>query len=431
LSLNVHVPADPGERPLPVMVFFHGGGFAFGSASPPGLDGVNLARRGAVVVTVNHRLNVFGHLHLGHHHDRYLESGNAGILDLVAALEWVQHNIVGFGGDPGCVTIFGQSGGGSKVAALMAMPRARGLFHRAIIQSASSMLRFASVAEAAQNADAVLREWGVSPRGLDTLGRLSVPEMLAAVPSAIRVAGGRDHFRPVVDGTLLPGNPFDHETVHVSADVPLLIGWCDTEQRASFSLRPDMFDQTRSTAIARLAGFLDTSRDHAATVFDAYADARPRETAGDVLALVYGDYRYRHTATIAAERRIESATAPTYVYTVRWRSSALGGSLQSPHMMCLPFVFRNVDRAEAFLGSHPDRYRLQDEMSGAWVRFATTGDPNPPGSADWPGYDLASRPTMVFDRDTHVEDDPGPTERRALETCEPYLASEGEGGRRD
>lgn len=430
LSLNVHVPASPGEGPLPVMVFLHGGGFAFGSASPPGLDGSNLARQGVVVVTINHRLNIFGHLQLGHHHDDYLESGNAGLLDVEAALEWVQLNINAFGGDANCVTVFGQSGGGSKVAALMAMPRARGLFHRAIIQSASSMLRFASQEEAAQNADAVLHELNVSARRLHALNRLPTPEILAAVPAAVRIAGGRDHFRPVVDGQLLPGNPFDERTAQVSGGVPLIVGWCDTEQRASFALKPEMYDQTRSTAIARLATFLGIPRDHATTVFDSYTAARPAESAGDVLALIYGDYRYRRTATSAAERRVASASAPTYVYTIRWRSSAMEGSLRSPHLMCLPFVFRNVDRAEAFLGSDPDRYRLQDEISAAWVRFAATGNPSPAGSESWPRYDLRSRPTAVFDRDMHIEKDPGSCEREVLETCPPYSPAEGEGGRR-
>ncbi|MGW4335771.1 carboxylesterase/lipase family protein [Rhodococcus koreensis] len=430
LVLNVFAPADGGRHRAPVMVFFHGGGFANGSASPIGLDGRNLARRGIVVVSINHRLNVFGHLFLGLDDERYADSGNIGLLDVVLALRWVRENISQFGGDPCRVTIFGQSGGGSKVAGLMAMPAAEGLFHRAIIQSASSALRFATIEEAARNTHHLLEVLQIDQSRLHAVADLPGKVLLEAVPATIAAAGGVDNFRPVIDGRHLPAQPFADDAIGTSSDIPLLMGWCETEQRAAFSLAPENFTQTWGQALERVGRFLDVPRTLASTVMSTYADGRPQDSPGDVMALVYGDHRYRRTATRAAELRVAAADAATYVYLVKWRSPVLGGSLRSPHMLCLPFVFRNVDHANKFVGTEPDRYRLQDEMSQAWVAFARTGSPDCAELPRWPRYSLPGRPTMVFDRHTAVEQDPAARERAVLESCPPYLPAEAEGGRR-
>jgi para-nitrobenzyl esterase len=430
LVLNIYAPFELFADAAPVMVFFHGGGFVNGSASPPGLDGANLAMQGVVVVTINHRLNIFGHLYLGEHHNDYADSGNIGLLDAVSALRWVKRNIGQFGGDPDCVTIFGQSGGGSKVAALMSLPAAKGLFHRAIIQSASSMLRLATLDEAARNADLVLNELQLDRRRPRTLHETSVPNLLAAIPCAIRAAGRRDYFRPVVDGLHLLDQPFAAASLRLSSDVPVMMGWCETEQRASISLTPQVLNQTHSSALAGVARFLDVPDYLAANVMSTYAAGRPNDSPGDLLAMIYGDHRYRRTVTTAAERRMTSANAATYLYMIRWRSPAMGGLLRSPHMLCLPFVFRNVDRAREFVGTEPDRYRLQEEISRAWVQFARTGDPNGVGLAQWPAYNLEERPTMVFDRESGPEYDPASDERLQLELCPLYNPAEGEGGRR-
>jgi para-nitrobenzyl esterase len=429
LVLNIFAPLEPVDGGAPVMVFLHGGGFISGSASPPGLDGTNLARRGVVIVTINHRLNIFGHLYLGEHRGDRADSGNAGLLDILSALRWVQRNIAQFGGDPDCVTIFGQSGGGSKVAAMMAMPAARGLFHRAIIQSASSMLRFASADEATRSTEHVLNEFQLDRRRLRALHEIPVRDLLAASRRVI-VAARRDDFRPVVDGFHLPDQPFAAGTLQLSSDVPLLIGWCETEQRAAYSLTPEVFQQTRSTALAKVASYLGAPADLAAIVMDTYAAQRPSDSSGDLMAMIYGDHRYRRTITAVAERRAASALAPTFLYTIRWRSPAMGGLLRSPHMMCLPFAFRNVDHAREFIGTEPDRFRLQEEISGAWVKFARTGDPGGLGVAPWPSYNLKSRATMVFDRESHLENDPASEERAVLELCAPYVPAVGEGGQR-
>ncbi|MCH6470747.1 carboxylesterase/lipase family protein [Sinomonas terrae] len=429
LVLNVYAPREALDHAVPVMVFLHPGGFVNGSASPPGLDGTNLASLGVVVVTLNHRLNIFGHLYLGEHDGDYGGSGNVALLDIMAALRWVQRNIAQFGGDPGCVTVFGQSGGGSKVAALMAMPAARGLFHRAIIQSASSMLRFATLEEAARNTHHVLKELQLDRRRLRALHEIPVPELVASISRTIQSSGKRDEFRPVIDGIHLHDQPFSGSSQQLSADVPLLMGWCETEQRAAFSLTPDVLDQDPPSALQRVARFLDVPEDVAATVMDTYAAARPEDSPGDLMAMVYGDHRYRRTVTTAAERRATAPKAPTYMYLVRWRSPALGGLLRSPHFMCLPFAFRNVERAREFVGTGSDRFRLQEEMSRAWVAFASRGEPGN-GMGPWPSYNLRERPTMVFDRESCLENDPARDERRVLELCPPYIPAEGEGGSR-
>lgn len=428
LVLNVFTPASNSWDTLPVMVFFHGGSFAHGSASPIGLDGRNLAEQGVVVVSINHRLNVFGHLYLGHYHERYADSGNVGLLDAVLALRWVRENISQFGGDPTSVTIFGQSGGGSKVAGLMAMPAAKGLFHRAIIQSASSMLRFATIEEAARNAHHLLEV--LQSSRLSTLDDLPVKALLEAVPRTVAAAGGVDNFRPVIDGDHLPAQPFDADSIGLSSAVPLLIGWCETEQRAAFSLAPENYDQTREEALERVGRFLDVPRRVASTVMSTYARPRPHDSPGDLMTLIYGDHRYRRTVTRAAELRAATVEAPTYAYLLKWKSPVLGGSLRSPHMLCLPFVFRNVDHATEFVGRETDRYRLQEEMSQAWVAFARTGRPVCEKLPHWPRFSLSGRPTMVFDRHTAVENDPAAGERLILESCPPYMPAEAEGGRR-
>jgi para-nitrobenzyl esterase len=426
----VYAPLEAIDHALPVMVFLHPGGFVNGSASPPGLDGTNLAGLGVVVVTINHRLNVFGHLYLGEHHADYAGSGNVAMLDIVAALRWVQRNVAQFGGNPQCVTIFGQSGGGSKVAALMAMPAATGLFHRAIIQSASSMLRFATLEEAARNTHHVLKELQLDRRPLHALQEIPVPALVASISRTIQSSGKRDEFRPVIDGIHLPDQPFSGSAPQPSAHVPLLMGWCETEQRAAFSLTPGVLDQDPPSALRRVARFLDVPVDLAAAVMDTYAAARPEDSPGDLMAMIYGDQRYRRTVTTAAERRVSDVTqAGTYMYLIRWRSPALGGLLRSPHFMCLPFVFRNVDLAHEFIGTGAEQYKLQEEISRTWVAFASTGDPGN-GLRLWPPYNLGERPTMIFDSESRVENDPAPDERRVLELCPPYVPAEAEGGSR-
>ncbi len=431
LALNIFSPGLGDGSRLPVMVYLHGGGFIYGSSGAAGFDGSNLARRGVVVASVNHRLNLFGHLYLGEAAGgRYAESGNLGLLDIVAALRWIRGNIACFGGDPENITIFGQSGGGAKVAALMAMPTARGLFHRAIVQSASSMLRMATPGEAERNTHFFLRELGISRSRLDALHEIPVDGLLAAMQRAVKAAGGIDNYRPVVDGRILPAHPFDAAAPACSSTVPLMLGWCETEQRMRFSLVPGEFDQTPRQACTRVARYLGVAEPDAERLFNVYRSGRPEDTPGDIMALIYGDHRYRRSVTRAAELKSQQDAALTYMYLMTWRTPVLNGLLRSPHMLCLPFIFANVDMARGLTGPDADRYQLQDQMCGAWVEFARSGNPNHKELPPWRSFSLAERHVMVFDRATRLVKDPAAEERAALEGCPAYAAAETEGGRR-
>ncbi len=247
LTLNVWTRGlDGGKRP--VMVWYHGGGFGYGSANTPRLDGTNLAaHHDVVVVTVNQRLNILGHLHLAElGGPAFAQSGNAGTLDMLASLQWVRDNIARFGGDPGNVTIFGQSGGGGKVSTLLAMPAARGLFHRAIVMSGSA-IRLTDRERAAKLAEAVLSELGLARTQLDELQMLPFKRVIAAIGPAVKKVGrsssplfDRYDFGPVVDGTVLPGHPFDPAATAVSADIPVLVGGVKDEM--AIYLAPDRQD---------------------------------------------------------------------------------------------------------------------------------------------------------------------------------------------
>ena len=428
LALTVCTPTlDEGAR-LPVMVFVHGGGFAFGSARPPALDGTSLARQGVVVVTIHHRLNVFGFLYLGED-ERFADAGNAGLLDIVAALRWARRNIDVFGGDPDNVTVFGQSGGGSKVALLLEMPEARGLFHKAIIQSASSLLRVATLEEADRNTSHLLASLGLDEGDRDKILDLPAPVLLEAMPRAVRDAGMVDDFRPVVDHRTLPRQPFDGSAPAASADVPVMLGWAETEERATFSRMPRLFDISRAGVDRCVQRLMGIAPEEATEMVDVYRDCRPDVRPSDLLALVYSDYRYRRNLTQVAELRARMGSADTYCYLIRWRTPVWGGRLRTPHGLCLPFVFANAEVASALVGVGEEPSLLQDQMSGAWVAFARSGHPEHPMLPTWAPFSTTERTTMVFDHPPRVVLDPAPEERRAMAKAPAYRPASYEGGR--
>ena len=413
LVLNVFAPALDTTAQLPVMVYVHGGGFAIGGAGSPGLEGGGLARRGVVLVSVHHRLNLFGHLHLGD--GPFEESGNAGILDIVAALGWVKANIAGFGGDPSNVTVFGQSGGASKVAALMATPRAHGLFHKAIIQSASSLLAFATPEQAERNAHQFLSVLGLGRGDIARLRNMPAQMLLDAMPLAVRTAGRIDNYRPVVDGRTIVSQPFDAPAVALSGHVQLMIGWCENEQRLTFAADPAIYRQREAEAVAATARVLGVEPPDAVVLVAAYRRGRPSDFPGDVYAQIYGDHRYRRSVTAAAEAHAASG-GPTWMYLLDWKTPVLDGLLRTPHTLCLAFVFGNVAATSGISGEGADRFALQERMTEAWIAFARTGRPDHPGLPLWPTFSAADRQTMVFGWHTRVENDPLAEERRAFRT---------------
>jgi para-nitrobenzyl esterase len=416
LVLNVWSPGVNDGRKRPVMFWIHGGGFAQESGSWPWIDGAALARRGdVVVITINHRLNIFGYLHLGDlGGEKYAASGNAGMLDIVAALEWVRDNIAQFGGDPGNVMIFGESGGGAKVSTLLAMPAAKGLFHRAAIQS-GSWLRCTPREDATATAKAVLAELGLSVARIDELQRVPVQRLLslragAMVPLPPRRGALRMGYAPVVDGKFLPQHPFDPVATPVSADIPLLVG-CTRDEATLFYLRDEaVFSLDESGLRARVLEMMDEPA--ASRTIEVYRKAHAGASPSELFLLIASDRLARRDAIRLAERKFAQGRAPVYMYLFTWKSPALNGRLRAPHTVEIPFVFDNTD-VPTVMTKSPTAKSLAAKTSDAWIAFARTGNPNHPGLPQWPAYTASERATMTFDVTCAVVNDPGSLERQS------------------
>ena len=417
LTLNLWTLGASEGAKRPVMVWFHGGAFSFGSANSARLDGTNLARRGeVVVVTINQRLNIFGFLDLSEVGGlEFAQSGNAGTLDMIAALEWVRDNIARFGGNPGNVTIFGESGGGGKVSTLMAMPAARGLFHRAIVQSGAA-IRLRSRERALRLTDLTLRELGLDGARVGELQRLPVARLQAAIAPAERALGAspfplfdRYPFGPVVDGGLIPRHPFDPDAPDLSADIPLLVG--DTKDEASLFVSQDdrvwngtLTEDELRAQVAAVAG------PHTGRVVETYRRLHPEATPADRLIATLTDSNFRIRSLTMAERRARRRGAPTWMYSFAWETPAFGGRLKSPHAMDVPFTFDTLQSLAAS-DAGPDAPALAAAMSGLWAAFARAGVPDHPALPHWPAYALDRRATLILDADCRVVDDPGAAAR--------------------
>jgi para-nitrobenzyl esterase len=408
LFLNVWTPATNDGRKRPVMFWCHGGGFTWESGSWPWIDGTALARRGdVVVVTVNHRLGLFGYLSLKEFGaEKYAASGNVGMLDLVAALQWVRDNIERFGGDPGNVTIFGESGGGAKVSTLLAMPAAKGLFHRAAIQSGPWLIATPQ-SEATAVAQSFLDELHVTRREIDRMQQFTVEQLLSIKAGDMTPAApGRGRLRmgmaPVVDGRILPTNPFDPVAPAVSADVPLLVG-CTRQETSLFYLNDEaVFTLDEKGLRERVGVFLDPA--DVTEVIETYRRENPDMGPGDLFLLITTDRLVRRDAILMAERKHALASAPVYMYYFAWQSPALGGKLRAPHTIEIPFVFDNTDIPTVMTRS-PKAAALGALTSSAWIAFARNGNPTQ-ASLKWDAYDPRRRATMVFDNVTRLVDDP-------------------------
>lgn len=403
LNLNVW-SEDPSSR-RPVMVWLHGGGFEGGSSI--GYDGSRFARDGVVFVSVNYRLGVDGFTDLGG------GVANRGLLDQVAALEWVRDNIAEFGGDPDNVTIFGESSGAMFVGMLLTMPAARGLFHRAIMQSGAGNAVFdvATARHVGQRLAAALGK----PFAPDSFAEVPQPDLVEALDSVVtELAGEPDPrrwngepgarvtaFKPVVDGQVLPRHPLSAVADGVGADVDVLIGSNMEEGRLSL-LPGGPIDRIGEATLAEAARLYEVS---AADTTAAYRLAHPDAGPGDLLALLQRDWWYRAPSVRLAESRA-SAAAGTYLYEFAWRSPVLDGQLGACHFLEVPFVFDLLDspRFQQFTGAKAPQ-QLADVMHARWIAFAATGDPG------WPRYDLDRRPVMRFDVTSEVVFDPNPAER--------------------
>jgi para-nitrobenzyl esterase len=417
LTLNVWTPGLGDGTRRPVMVWLHGGAFAYGSGNRAVTEGANLARRGdVVVVSVNHRLNIFGFLHLAEiGGERYRHSGNAGMLDQVAALEWVRDNIDGFGGDPGNVTIFGESGGGGKVSVLLAMPAARGLFHRAVIQSGAT-IRVSTRERADALAGAVLQELGLGRGQCDRLQSVPLERLAAAIAPASRAVGPRRlplldryDFGPVADGIDLPTQPFDPAAPALSDDIPLLIG--GTKEESGFFLADDdevwhrrLTEDSLRSRIEAVAGA------EAGRVIDLYRTLDPEGSREDRLIAMLTASNFWIRTVLLAERKaarpvLNANGAPVYAYSLDWRSPACDGRLKAHHAMDLPFVFDTTDVPDTTKGAAGAR-ELAAVVSAIWVGFARTGSPEHPALPRWPAYTVDERATMSLDAECRTVTDP-------------------------
>ena len=402
LFLNVWTPGlDRAKRP--VMVWLHGGGFANGSGGAAMYDGGNLARKGDVVtVSINHRLNVFGYLHLEEAFGAdYAQSGIAGMLDIVLALEWVAGNIANFGGDPSNVTIYGESGGGWKVSLLMAMPGATGLFHKAIIQSGPG-LRGARKEDSAKTAKSLLDLLGIKDAGgLNALSSETISRASIKVPGeTMRL------YTPVVDGDALPRDPFVPDAPSISANVPVMIG-TNKDESTLFMIGDPKFGELTEEDLAKrskaVAG--DKAEALVAELRKVYPDYSPTYLTS---AAQTATGMWLGSITIA-ERKVEQAVAPAYMYMLTWETPVSRGRLKCPHALEIPLVFDNVERARNFVGRGDEPQMVADTMSSAWLAFAKTGNPG------WPAYDKQARATMMFNVDSKVVSDPNPGVRVVLQ----------------
>ena len=408
LRLNVWTPAlrDGGRRP--VLVYFHGGAYSNGSVNEALYDGVRLATRGdVVVVTVNHRLNGLGYLYLAElGGPEFAESGNVGQLDLVLALRWVHDNIAEFGGDPGSVTIFGQSGGGAKCATLMAMPAARGLFHRVWTMS-GQQLTGRTREHATADARNLLRALDLTPERCRELQSVSLERLLLAMRGI--------NWTPVVDGSVLPRDPFSPEASPLSADIPMVMGNTHDETRNLIGASDDgLFTLTWTALPGKIAQHVPAFIGNLAPekIVDEYRRFYPAYAPTDVFFAATTAARSWKGFVIQTERRAEQGGAPTFVYNVDWPSPADGGKWRAPHMIDIPLVFDNVAASNLTVGGGAAAQKIADEMSSALIAFARTGTPNTPALAPWPRFDLVRRSTMLFDTSTRVGDDPRGAERR-------------------
>jgi para-nitrobenzyl esterase len=419
LFLNVWTPGvnDNGKRP--VMFWLHGGGFATGSDSSALFIGANLARRGDVVVVgINHRLGALGFTHLGDlGGEKFVHSGNVGMLDGVAALEWVRDNIERFGGDPNRVMIFGESGGGQKVCMLLGSPPAKGLFHRAVIESGPGP-KMMERDRASEIARMLLAELGLDAKRALKLQSLPLEKIMAAqfaVSAKLRgFPGIIDGFAPVLDPAVLPAHPFYPHATQISEDVPVIIGSNRTEMRLFAD--PAAFSLDENGMKTRVKGLLG---DRADQVIEVYRRANPSATPSDLFLLIWTDDPTTIYSINIAERRAALGKAPTYRYRFDWETPVLGGRLKSPHTIEMPFVFDNTQVAPGLTGgASPEAVALAARVSESWIAFATRGDPSSKksGLPPWPAYDSQRRATMLFSNESKVVDDPAREERKIFDS---------------
>jgi para-nitrobenzyl esterase len=410
LMVNVWTPGINDGKKRPVLFWIHGGGFTAGSSQElPSYDGESLAKKGdVVVVSINHRLNILGFLDLSAYGEKYKHSANASMLDIKAALEWVKDNIANFGGDANNVTIFGQSGGGAKVNTMMAMPSAKGLFHKAINQSGSFRAAMLEKKSTQDIAAEVLKQLNIAPANADSLQKIPFAQLSDAGKKALKVIADKmkAEGKPVIgfglswgpsnDGEDLPYQLFSKEAFELSKDVPLLIGTTKNE------FTPFMNGALSNASLDKINGVIKSQKgDKADAYIAAVKKAYPNDTKpSDLLDI---DVTFRPGAVLQANEKSALNAAPVYMYLFNWQSPVMDGKYKAVHCMEIPFVFNNIHRCAEMTGGTKEAIALADKMSSAWINFAKSGNPGHKGLPNWPAYNAANTSTMHFDNKCEVK----------------------------
>jgi para-nitrobenzyl esterase len=396
------------------MVWLHGGGFRIGSGERL-TRGMLSRRNDVVVVTLNHRIDVFGMLHLAELcGPEYADSGNLTLLDLLQALQWVRENIERFGGDPNNVTLFGESGGGRKVSTLLAMPAARPLFRRGIVQS-GAQLKVASCAGASAFSARVLEHLDLGPGQRHRVSDLPAERLLDASRAVLSRETG-EGVLPVVDGRVLERHPFHPDAPAISADVPLIIG--TNRDEMSFFLRAEDWSLDEAGVAQRVTQLVGA--EHAPEVLRTFRELYPESMPASLLAKIQTARGYFLDAILLAERKAALSAAPTYAYQFDFASTLRGGRLGAHHALEVPFVFDELDAAALVVGSiTPAMRELATLMSTTWVQFARTGDPNHAELPAWQPYATQDRTTLLFDTPLGFAQDPRSRERELMQRIGP------------
>jgi para-nitrobenzyl esterase len=408
LRLNVW-STGVGGKARPVMFWIHGGGFSTGSGSSPWYDGTNVARKqDVVVVTINHRLNVFGYCHLGAFDPRFADSSNCGTLDCTAALRWVRDNIERFGGDPKRVMVHGQSGGGRKTTMVLTTTPAQGLYQRAVIQS-GSQLRVDTVDTATAKSRRLLAELGIAASDVGKLQQVPLADLKRAQAKAV---GAGAQWMPAAGTPSLPAQPFDGKAPAMSHDLPVMVGTCRTEQSGLMGRDPawDMLDDAELKT--RLNG---VQRGQGEALFSTYRRLYPKARDNEIFFMAATDRSYFLDSTILAGLRADAGGGKTYMYNFYRPTPVDGGRYFVPHAEEIPFVFDSLAKGAVITGPPTaEAQKLADQVSALWANFARNGVPSAPGVPAWTPYNSATRPTMIIDDLSRMENDPRSEQRKLM-----------------
>jgi len=418
LKLNVWTPAlrDGGKRP--VMVWLHGGGLWRSSVAGDFQSGHALAaKHDVVMVSPNHRLGILGHTYLAEFDRSFEGSASAGMLDLVQALEWVRDNIEQFGGDPDNVTIFGQSGGGQKVSLLMAMPAAQGLFHKAIIQSGPAPLALEKP-YGRELASRLLRHLNIPEARAADAQMVPVSAIMKAYYEIFREIGGFgvmgviQDFAPVIDGTTLPQHPFWNGASPLSRNIPLMIGTTRTEM-AEYALKadPNAWQRDFGQVTEQLRAIF---ADDAPRIVAHYRSTHPRAAAWEVDHIIRADWPTRLFSRVIADEQHKLQGAPVWMYRMDWETNADNGHQMAPHAIDIPFVLDTVGTELTRPGQMDEQRRMTRQMSDAWVSFARDGRPSSALLPDWTPYNDVQRPTLLFNLQSRMVNDPDGSDLQLL-----------------